>query len=208
MAKLTTTFALAAVLVAAKAPAAIMYFDPDPDIVIATNYAGVSVNLETGAVSNDLNGVAGGDANFFFGGAELSNDADVNAVTPRWHPVRLGPGNTDVVANLSLDTPVDAGSTFGTGFGGSGNPNSHFPTFTAGTPGYLGFSLELDGGGTAYGWMEVTFESDGVTPGAIHRWAYESEAGTTILVGAIPEPGAGVLVLLGLAGFVLRRRRR
>ncbi|MDG2124330.1 MAG: PEP-CTERM sorting domain-containing protein [Verrucomicrobiales bacterium] len=207
MFKLSTVSALAALCLTANAQAVIVYFDPDPDIPISTNYAGVSVDLETGAVSNDLNGLPGGDANFFFGGAGLSNDADATAITPRWHPVRLGTGNTDVVANLSLGTPVDAASTYSTGFGGSGDPNSNFANFTAGTPGYIGFSLELDGGDTVYGWMELTLQDDGITPGSIHRWAFESDAGTAVPVGAIPEPGSASLAFLGVMAFLLRRRR-
>ena len=192
---------------AGTASAAIIYFNPEPDIPIPTTYAGVSVDLETGATSNALDGLPAGDANFFFGGAEVSNDADLGAATPSWQPVRSGNGNTDVVLNLVPGAVVDGTSTYSTGFGGSGDPNSNFPNFTAGTPGYIGFSLELDGGGTAYGWMEGTLENDGVTPGLIHSWAYDT-SGAQVIVGTIPEPGVASLALLGLGGILLRRRRR
>ena len=56
---------------------------------------------------------------------------------------------------------------------------------------------------TTYGWALVTFEdNDGV--GTLHSWAYE-DTGAAIKVGAIPEPRAAILLLLGLAGLAHRR---
>ena len=198
--------AIVGVTLSPTAPGAIVYFNPEPDIPIPSDFPGVSVDLETGAVSNLLDGLPNGDANFFFGGAELSNDADVTAGSPSWQPVRSGTGNTDVVLNLLAGTLVDGTSTYSTGFGGSGDPNSNFPNFTAGAPGFIGFSLELDGGGTAFGWMEVTLQDDGVTPGLIHAWAYE-DSGLAFPVGMVPEPGSATLAIFGLSIALLRRRR-
>ena len=186
-----------------------MYF-PSQDIPIPANFAGVSVDLETGASSTDLAGLPDGDANFFFGGAEISNDADATALSPSWQPVRTGSGNTDPIAALTLGTTVDGSSTYASGFGSSGDVSAHFPPFAAGSQGYIGFELTPNGGGgPLYGWMLVTLQTDASDlEGTIHSWAYEDQAGVPIAVGAIPEPGSAGLGLLGLAALAMRRRRR
>jgi MYXO-CTERM domain-containing protein len=195
---------------AAASNAAIVYF-PAEDIPIPANFAGVSVDLETGATSTDLAGLPDGDANFFFGGAEITNDADAAAGAPSWQPVRTGTGNTDPLAVLANGVDfVDGTSTYGTGFGSSGDVSTHFGSFTAGQQEYIGFSLTPNGGGAElYGWMLVTLQTDASDlEGTIHSWAYEDQAGVPILVGAIPEPGSAALGLFGLAALALRRRRR
>lgn len=207
-ASVITAFALVT-----EAGAAIVYF-PNEDIPIPSNFAGVSIDLETGLSSTALGGITNGDANFFFGGAELSNDADQAVAVPSWQPVRAGSGNTDIVLNLPEGEVVDAtgavgmaGSTYSTGFGSSGDITTHFPEFTPGTRGFIGFSMVPNAGGAPlYGWVEVTLEDDGVTPGVVHAWAYESIPGASIVVG-IPEPGTASLAILGLAGALMRRRR-
>ena len=54
-----------------------------------------------------------------------------------------------------------------------------------------------------YGWLAIDVDSDG----ALHlaHSALSTEPG--IVVGAIPEPSSELLVLLGLAGLALRRKR-
>ncbi len=196
------------VVVAPHTRAAVVYF-ADQDIPIPTDFAGVSVDLETGAVSNSLDGLADGDANFFFGGAELSNDADEGAASPSWQPVRTANGNTDPADALTFGATVDGSSTYASGFGSSGDVTTHFPPFTAGQQGYLGFSMIPNGGGAeVFGWMLVTLQTEASgLEGTIHSWAYESQPGVAITVGAIPEPGAAILALLGATGLAFRRRR-
>lgn len=176
------------------------------EIPIPTTFAGVSVNLETGAVSNDLAGAPGADANFFLGGTGISNDADQTLGTPTWQPVRTGTGNTDPVDNLSFGTVLATASVTASDFGASGGTTSHFLPFVSGASGYIGFTLELADTTLAYGWMRVTLQDDN-TPGTIHEWAYQDD-GTSIPVGAIPEPSHALLTVLGLAALALRRRRR
>lgn len=188
---------------------AIVYFGAQ-DIPIPNTYAGVSVNLETVNWSNSLNGLTGGDANFFLGGSRVSNDADAGALTASWQPVRTGTGNTDAIRRLDLNTTIDLSTlSYSTGFGASGQINSHMvggPTgFSDGVSGYLGFSLIISGNQTVYGWARVTLENnDGV--GVLHEWAFDN-TGAAIQVGAVPEPGLPTMIgSLGVL-FLLRRRR-
>ena len=192
--------ALIAVSASTAGAAVVVYLEQD--IPIPTTYAGVSVNLETGASSTDLGGVSGGDMNFVFGGEGFSNDADQSLSAPTWQPVRAGTGNTDVLVNLGINTTVGPSSVVSIGYGGSTN---NFTNFTSGEKGYIGFSVVLANNTVAYGWAEVTLQANDV-PGVIHSWAYE-DTGQDIRVLEIPEPGLPVLTTLGLVLLALRRRR-
>ena len=199
-----TSLMAAAALVAVSvsgASAAVISF-ANQDIPIPTTFAGVSVNLETGGTSDSLAGITGGDMNFVLGGLGISNDADENALAPTWQPVRVGTGNTDILENLGIGVEVGPGSLTSTGFGGS---MDNFTTFTSGTKGYLGFSVVLEDATVAYGWAEVTLQSDN-TPGMIHSWAFD-DTGAPLAVAAVPEPTHSLLLALGLLASALRRRR-
>jgi hypothetical protein len=197
-----------------EARAAIVYFQ-NQNIAIPNTYAGVSVDLETGLFSTSLDGLTGGDANFFLGGARVSNDADAAATIATWQPVRTGTGNTSAIKQLVAGSAVDASTEFySTGFGASGQINSHLngdPTdFVEGLPGYLGFSLVIDDPGnpgnplTVYGWARVTLENNDAV-GVLHEWAYEN-TGAAIQVAAIPEPRAALLAGPSLLLVLYRRR--
>ena len=80
--------------------------------------------------------------------------------------------------------------------------------------GYLGISFNVEGS-THYGWVEMSHDRDGVRPSPddpylyIHGWAWETEANTSIIAGAIPEPSTGILTMIGsLALLQLARSRR
>lgn len=209
----SSTVAALALALSGVGHGAVVYFGTP--IQIPNTYAGVSVDLETGASSTGINGLSGGDANFYYGGAGISNDAYISASAATWQPVRVGTGNTDPVQKLGLNTAVNENTaSYSTGFGGSGgsvgSPSPHMDgdstDFTGGIPGYLGFSLVIGPSGsetTVYGWARVTFE-DNTGAGTLHEWAYE-DTGNEILVG-VPEPGMAMLGALGV--LVLLRRRR
>jgi hypothetical protein len=195
---------------------AVINFHVDADISIPNTYEGISIDLETGNSSTSINGLSGGDANFFYGGARISNDADASAATPSWQPVRTGTGNTDAVQQLSVGTTVGPETDFySSGFGASGQLDPHIGSasgFTDGTPGYLGFSLviddPLDAGTplTIYGWARVTLQdNNGV--GTLHEWAYD-DSGESIQVGVIPEPSSSAFVILAITLAMLKRRSR
>jgi hypothetical protein len=210
-----TLLALATGLaVSGEARAAIVYF-PGENIPLPNTYAGVSVDLETGSSSTSLDGLTGGDANFFLGGARVSNDAHASAVLASWQPLRTGTGNTDAIVRLDVGTTIDVTTaSYSSGFGASGQINSHMvgglTGFSDGVPGYLGFSLVIDNPAspgnplTVFGWARVTLENnDGV--GVLHEWAFDN-TGAAIQVAAVPESSAALLGGLGLL-MLLRRRR-
>ncbi len=187
---------------ASSASGAIIFF-PGEEIPIPTTFEGVSVDFETAATTNAVDGAPGMDLNFVLGGEGVSNDADGTAATPSTQFVRTGTANTDPIDNLTFGTVVGPGSVYATDFGGS---SAHIPTtFANGDQGYIGFEFEIAGPTTAYGWARVTFQNDN-TPGVIHEWAYE-DTGAPIEVGAIPEPSLALLTSIGLAALALRRRR-
>jgi hypothetical protein len=200
--KTSLTAAAALVAVSATGARAAVIAFIDQDISIPTTYEGVSLNLETGVSTNALAGALGADMNLVFGGAGISNDADETASSPTWQPVRAGTGNTDILLNLGIGTEVGPASVTSIGFGGS---MDNFTTFTSGERGYLGFALVLEDTTIAYGWAEVTLQSDN-TPGVIHSWAFD-DTGAALAVAAIPEPTQTLLIALGLLASTLRRRR-
>lgn len=78
--------------------------------------------------------------------------------------------------------------------------------------GYLGVSFEVDGA-THYGWIKLSHDETRPKPENqflyINGWAWETEADTPIIAGAIPEPSTGILTMAGsLALIQLARHRR
>ena len=212
VARRPATMAMLLGMLLALAPAghgAVVYYS-GPTISIPDTYAGVSVDLETGNSSTDLGGLGGGDANFYYGGARVGNDADQDATVPSWQPVRTeADNNTAEIVNLTVGTAVGPASMYyDDGFGASGSTSSHFGGaggFTDDEVGYIGFSLVIDGPLIVYGWAKVRLQDDdGV--GELLEWAYD-DTGASINVGQIPEPATTIL-LGGLAVLALMRRKR
>lgn len=188
---------------------AVVVWFSNQEITIPNDFAGVSVDLESGATSTSLNGVSGGDVNFFFGGTSISNDGYYLATTATWQVVRTGSNNSDPIQNLTTSATIGTGVgaltpnsyTTTNGFGAS---TTHLGTqFTDETSGYIGFSLVLDNSQTAYGWVRVTLNDNGT--GTLHEWAFD-DSGVDIQVGAVPEAATSLLLLA--AGCALLRRRR
>lgn len=76
--------------------------------------------------------------------------------------------------------------------------------------GYFGFALQ-SGSQSNYGWGRFTSEGDQNVGYSLtlHEWAYETNVGQAIEVGAVPEPTSfGLLALGALAGVSRWRGRR
>jgi hypothetical protein len=75
--------------------------------------------------------------------------------------------------------------------------------------GYIGIEMVLNGS-THYGWVHVNNQAPNGDAlgigGYLDAWAYETEAGKAIAVGAVPEPQTATLCAAGLM-LALRRRR-
>jgi autotransporter-associated beta strand protein len=174
------------------------------DIAIPANFAGVYLNVETGAWNTDINNPqTGWDINPFYGGSVLWN-------SPTFQPVRGGTGNMDVVLNLAAGTMIGEGSMFSTfvqeaggedpggpGYGASRTHLGAEPGQFAAGEGYLGFRLN----GTNYGWMRVvlTDNSDGAL---IKDWAYDNGGGG-IARGNVLQNGAVVTLDSTFGSFAL-----
>ncbi|MDP0491131.1 MAG: PEP-CTERM sorting domain-containing protein [Verrucomicrobiota bacterium JB023] len=139
------------------------------------------------------------DVNFFLGGAAILSDDD-------FLPVRSGTEADSPVVHLLPGTRVGVTSTFGPV--STGVSDSHLGSldgqFESGEEGYLGFAFSDNGGEQMFGWMRVTLTNNGT--GTIHEWAYETVSKDSIIVGAIPEPSAALLSLLGLTALLRRKR--
>ena len=57
--------------------------------------------------------------------------------------------------------------------------------------------------GTRYGWFQIGVDQAGELNILSSAWDLDGDA---IVVGAIPEPTSGMLVLLGMAALALKRR--
>ena len=80
---------------------------------------------------------------------------------------------------------------------------------------YMGFALHEDGSSDFYfGWIRLQTDwnpdpapygvADGVT---VFEFAYETEANTDIVAGAVPEPATLGMLAAGLGGLAVRRRK-
>ena len=126
---------------------AVVIWTSNVNIPIPTTFDGIYVDLDTGGRSSPVDSstspFAGADANFFFGGFVVANDADSSATSPSWQPVRLAADNTSTLENIPFGGLIGPASPVGDDFGGSVDHLGS--TFTAGTPGYIGFSIDSSG---------------------------------------------------------------
>jgi hypothetical protein len=116
------------------------------------------------------------------------------------------------VLNLAVSTVIDSSRTYAAAESGSTTHVGAGGTqFQLGAQGLLGFVMQKTTGGPLfYGWMRIIIDNTG--SGTLMDWAYEDNAGNSIPAGftgttTVPEPGRAVLLLLGLMGAVVRRRR-
>jgi len=191
-----------AALAGSPVSAAIVY-SGDANIPIPYNFAGVYLNVVSGAVVNSQ------PADFYgsfsspwismdFAGVDVVNgDGLFPAVT----------GDDHVVA-LSFDSPVGPLLTYVSGPSASTSHLGAGPgQITPGSPVYLGFAMNPTGGGVQYGWIQVSLNDD-ATGSMIMSYGYETVIGAPINAGAVPEPGTAAVVAMTGAVALMRRRRR
>jgi hypothetical protein len=125
------------------------------------------------------------------------------------------------IVALEPETLIGANNTLGTWTGRVNAANDFdrgesilFSIYTAGTISnipmaeetFLGLEFHLDDD-VHYGWISIITGLSTTNFVYIYGWAYESEPSKPILAGAIPEPSAGLLMLLASIGLLDRRRK-
>lgn len=201
MNRLLLTFVILSFVIRHSAHSAVV-FSGIQNVAIPLDFNGVYLNPYSGVTTTaypaDWNTAPW--INPFFGGVGIANDALLRSVIT----------GADQVLNLALGTTIDATSNFVAGESGSStHVGPALNQFQLSTPGLIGFTFQPTiGGNVYYGWASVTIEN--TSAGTIHSWAWENTPDTGILAGdilGIPEPTRALLLLLGLMGAVMRRRR-
>jgi len=114
--------------------------------------------------------------------------------------------------HFGYDLAISAAYNFAGGYGDPGSVGTFFRVqFEIGND-----PTEVDGVGpdrlagstTHFGWIELanTTKANGASA-VLTRFAYETQANTPILTGAVPEPTSLALLAIGAGGLAMRRRR-
>lgn len=186
--------AAAAVCVAGMANAGVVAWE-NCNLLIPNNIDGLYINVESHATGTSGGATAGWDINPYSATALTFYNATGSGI------MRLAGATTP--SNLALGTVVGASATFGAG---SASTSSTIGAWVLNGVNYFGFKFVASDGLTHYGFGSFSIGS--ALNGAdrmITNLYYESVAGASITVAAVPAPGA--LALLGVAGLVSRRRR-
>ncbi len=165
---------LAAFAFAAPASAEVIYSNLQNLAIPKTN-DGLYLNVLTGATAN-----TGWHINPTFGGINVYNNST-------FQPLREASVGNAMLSNIPTGGLISSASTgFATGMGVSSDHLGTGGTFTAGSEGYIGFSV-VNGAATHYGWMRVVFTGTG-TP-LVKDWAYDTSGGG-IAAGNVIQSGS------------------
>lgn len=159
------------------------------NITIPGTFAGVYLNMVTGATSTSFASNPGADFNPYYGGSRLWAPANIGAIVGTGNQASALPQRGFVgpyvgpASNFINGTPV-------------------FTTnFTSGVATFAGvrFLRESDSV-TLYGWVRMIKSSSNTLPGMILDYAYEDNG------GAIPSSGSLAILALGACACWGRRR--
>jgi hypothetical protein len=205
--RLAKHFAAAAAVTAVTGAAnAAVVYSGIINFVCAVDIDGCYINVQNNTLSNGPgSGVPGWDLNPYSsaGGMNFFNSTGGGQLRQ--------PGQTTGPAgNLALGTTVGSTGSFNTA------TSNVYGNAAAGwqysAENYIGFRFVSAAGTTHYGWMRFAMGAPASAGTAMTRtvvdYGWESNAGTSIAVGAGIIPAPGAIALLGLAGLAGGRRRR
>jgi MYXO-CTERM domain-containing protein len=190
---------------AAAANAAVVYSGVI-NFACAIDIDGCYINVETNTLTNGPgSGAPGWDVNPY----RASTGSGMNFFSSTGGGMVSAAAGVGSAINLAAGTAIGSVSNFSSATStivfGSAAGNWQY-----GTNNLVGFRFVAAAGTTHYGWMRFLMGSQPATGNLVTRtvvdFGYESVAGTSILAGAVPAPGA--LALLGVAGLAGARRRR
>lgn len=116
-------------------------------------------------------------------------------------------GTPPNIGPIASDTPIGPSQTFASIGGGTIGASASALTNYQNQTRFIGFRIRTATANVFnYGWLQLQVGAD-FRSATLVDFAYEDRTNTTITAGAIPTPGAAVM--LGLGAFAsLRRRRR
>ncbi len=206
--------ALGGMLATGSAQALVVYSGP-VNLAIPNTTAGLYVNVLNGSSFSGpgtFPTVGGPGANFDFNifgstawtlfSPTTSGQNNAVPVTSRGY---VSATATGAALSLAMGTVIDGSSVFNTA-----SPSA--AGLSTGSPVLFGFRFRNEGGdlvSTAddtvhFGWARVILTAG--TPGTLVDYAFESNPLTGLQAGVVPEPAAWMLMGLGVAGLLLRKR--
>ena len=172
---------------------------PAEGAIIYTNPPDITLNGSNPMQNIDINNAWGNDVRFSF--TSIDGHLNVNDGSYSGNGFNVDGFNADMSSTMVLPYARFGGFNFNGGGTwneaiGSGNRmadglagNAPFARWDAIAPGqtrFLGVRGTMDGGGTHYAWVRITFYS--VNNIVIHDWAYESSPDVGITAGEAPLP--------------------
>jgi len=208
--RLLSVFIATAGLTVSSVEAAIIYTD-NADITVSTGTDRIYFDLDhdsAGPAYANTTDFTGSDVMLFFRFDIVDKPSLGGSVN--------GVSTGDYISKLSAGTLISSSSPMSYALQMDGvitpffGPDAPTPAsqWEGGGEGYLG--LWNYSGGTRYGWARVAWD-DTSKALTLKDFAVETDVGVGILagdVGAVPEPSRTLLLAIGMAGMVLRRKRR